>query len=567
MPAPDLICMTLEGVSSFVLDHEELKLQTRREITSSLRTFARIVGKSPADIIADPTVIRDLLANAPWQLANLSKARWANIRSHVSRALQLAGVRVDRQRRNYKLSPDWGDLLAPLERRDRDELRRFAGWCSVHGIVPAKVDTQTFEGFRQYMMAQSIQRNPRERAHVARRAWNRVLAVDGRGYPTIPAPAAIRERAMALSELPESLVNELQHYRAWALAGDQIENDRKPLKPVTVDGYITRMRVLLTTLIRSGVPVSQFASLADCITPATVKKGMNAWIGGNELDDKARQNLHSMVVAALSMARYIAMDEADIAELRKLAKKVRFVARGMCAKNKSRLKPLYHADVRLRLLRLPLEVRKSLATVKQPTVRQAQRMQLATLLEILLKFPLRIRNAAELDFSSTISRPVAGLTGNWRISIPDYDVKNNVALEAELGPTTSQFLADYIYIFRPALAKGNSPRIFLTQHGTPIGSSALSKQLARFVRRETGIVIHAHLMRHLAAHLYLVAHPGDYESVRKMLGHKNIETTIRFYASLSAEQAVGVYDDLVEKLRNDHKAAKTMSAGNGGNGQ
>lgn len=294
---------------------------------------------------------------------------------------------------------------------------------------------------------------------------------------------------------------------------------------------------------------------------------MNAWIGGNELDDKARQNLHSMVVAALSMARYIAMDAADIAELRKLAKKVRFVARGMCAKNKSRLKPLYHADVQRRLLRLPLEVRKSLATVKQPTVRQAQRMQLATLLEILLKFPLRIRNAAELDFSSTISRPVAGLTGNWRISIPDYDVKNNVALEAELGPTTSQFLADYTDKFRPALAKGNSPRLFLTQHGTPIGSSALSKQLARFVRRETGIVIHPHLMRHLAAHLYLIAHPGDYESVRKMLGHKNIETTIRFYASLSAEQAVGVYDDLVESLRGDHKAAKAMGAGNGGHGQ
>ena len=52
-----------------------------------------------------------------------------------------------------------------------------------------------------------------------------------------------------------------------------------------------------------------------------------------------------------------------------------------------------------------------------------------------------------------------------------------------------------------------------------------------------------------------------------MLGHKNIDTTIRFYASLSAEQAVGVYDDLVEKLREDHKAAKSLDTKSEGDGE
>jgi integrase len=66
-----------------------------------------------------------------------------------------------------------------------------------------------------------------------------------------------------------------------------------------------------------------------------------------------------------------------------------------------------------------------------------------------------------------------------------------------------------------------------------------------------------HQFRHLAAKLYLDAHPGDYETVRQLLGHKTIQTTLRFYYELDKIFAAKRYSDLVDKLLDEHE-------GNGG---
>jgi site-specific recombinase XerC len=95
--------------------------------------------------------------------------------------------------------------------------------------------------------------------------------------------------------------------------------------------------------------------------------------------------------------------------------------------------------------------------------------------------------------------------------------------------------------------------------GTPKGVRSLSKQLVGFLKREAGVIVHPHLMRHLAAHLFLAAHPGDYATVSKLLGHKKLETTIRFYAGLEAEDAVATYSALVEQLYADHEEVGSKS--------
>lgn len=51
----------------------------KTEIGSAVRRFAEITGKHPADIIADPVVVRLLADKASWQLAGLSKESWANL--------------------------------------------------------------------------------------------------------------------------------------------------------------------------------------------------------------------------------------------------------------------------------------------------------------------------------------------------------------------------------------------------------------------------------------------------------------------------------------------------------
>ncbi|WBX85609.1 hypothetical protein [Sphingosinicella microcystinivorans] len=171
--------MTLRLLAELIASMEEISLSNRRELRSAINSFAKVCSLTPGDIVADPGTIRTLAAKAPWQLAGYKKASWANIMYRVRRALEIGGIKVHRRRRNFKPDATWQDELAPLCRRDHDELHRFAGWCSVHQIGPDAVTPGTFDRYYAYLEEQMTQRNPRERAHVARRAWNRAIATAG----------------------------------------------------------------------------------------------------------------------------------------------------------------------------------------------------------------------------------------------------------------------------------------------------------------------------------------------------------------------------------------------------
>jgi integrase len=549
--------LTLRLLIELITSLEEIALWKRRELCSAIRTFTRVCGLTPDDIIADPSTIRTRAAKAPWLLAGYTKGSWANILSRLRRALEIGGVNVHRQRRNFKPNKEWEQLLAPLCRRDRDEIHRFAGWCSIREIGPHDVSPAVFDRYYTYLEEQMTQRNPRERGHVARRAWNRTIATPGSLYQPIPAPDPIGKRLVRWEDFPKSLQDELRAYGKRMLEEDLFDEEHRPIKPVTLDNYHNRIRAMLTTLTDNGMSPDDFPSLAAIVDPATVKRAFELRLGGRPLDDKARMDLHGIATAILSIARYLDLDDARRAVLRQLAKKVRFKASGMCEKNRERLVPLFDLSIRSKLLNLPLKVADEFRAVKVATVRQALRMQMAALLDLLLHVPMRIRNPSELDLATTIIPPIAGSIGCWRISIPACEVKNQWAIDAPLGEELGAILDRYVTTFRPVLSKRSTTALFVGQRGARKGSSALSKQLAGFVRREIGVIIHAHLMRHLAAHLYLLANPGDYETVRRLLGHKKIETTIRLYEGLLTDDAFARYDGLIEEMRS--KAAAKPS--------
>ena len=61
--------------------------------------------------------------------------------------------------------------------------------------------------------------------------------------------------------------------------------------------------------------------------------------------------------------------------------------------------------------------------------------------------------------------------------------------------------------------------------------------------------MNVHLFRHLAGYLFLKAHPGEYEPVRQLLGHKSIQTTISFYVGLEEADAFRRYDLILDGYR------------------
>jgi integrase len=64
-------------------------------------------------------------------------------------------------------------------------------------------------------------------------------------------------------------------------------------------------------------------------------------------------------------------------------------------------------------------------------------------------------------------------------------------------------------------------------------------------KKYTGLTVNPHLYRHVAAFFYLQANPGDYETVRRLLAHKSVDTTMTFYAEFDVLAARRLYTDLI----------------------
>jgi integrase len=75
----------------------------------------------------------------------------------------------------------------------------------------------------------------------------------------------------------------------------------------------------------------------------------------------------------------------------------------------------------------------------------------------------------------------------------------------------------------------------------------LGIQITERIQKATGLRITIHQFRHAAAAIYLRARPGDYETVRRVLGHRNIRTTIRFYCALETIHATKLFGEIVRQ--------------------
>jgi integrase len=85
---------------------------------------------------------------------------------------------------------------------------------------------------------------------------------------------------------------------------------------------------------------------------------------------------------------------------------------------------------------------------------------------------------------------------------------------------------------------------------------SFSTQIVERVEKSTGVRVSVHQYRHAAGALILRHRPGEYELVRRILGHKSIQTTIRFYLSLETTQASEIFTGIIRnRLDFKHDAA------------
>jgi integrase len=163
--------------------------------------------------------------------------------------------------------------------------------------------------------------------------------------------------------------------------------------------------------------------------------------------------------------------------------------------------------------------------------------QLAVAVAILTFAPIRLSNLVAIELGQNLIKP-GGLNSPYWLVFANYDVKNRVDLNFKFDEALTELIDEYVHEFRPVLLRrSNATWLFPGEAGEPKTAIMFSTQITERIEKATGVRITVHQFRHAAAAFYLQHHPGDYENVRRFLGHRNIQTTINFYCGLQTMQA------------------------------
>ena len=142
----------------------------------------------------------------------------------------------------------------------------------------------------------------------------------------------------------------------------------------------------------------------------------------------------------------------------------------------------------------------------------------------------------------------AGQNSPYWLVFPHYDVKNRVDLNFAFDQPLTDFIDEYVHEFRPTLLRGkNGTCLFPGEAGQSKHSLQFSKQITLRIQKAVGIRITVHQFRHAAAAIFLKDRPGDYTRAKRLLGHRDVGTTERYYCGLETLEATQQFGKLIRQ--------------------
>jgi integrase len=321
-----------------------------------------------------------------------------------------------------------------------------------------------------------------------------------------------------------------------------------PASEATVRDRRILLLEIATALANSGRPLPTIQSLAGLVDISAAKLALKYLWQRNGQRKTGQMNNFARLLVNIAK-NWAHAPEAQIEQLRKLRKQVDPGKGGMTERNKEKLRPFSDAVNVEQLVNLPERILREVAGLDRPGYNDAISVQSAVAIAIEMVAPLRAKNLAGLLTDRHIVRTRSGTGAVVHLVIPAHEVKNREPLEFELPPAVVALLDPYLLRYRSMLVSGSSSFLFPARSGSAKPPGPLAVQVKREIKRTTGLDLHLHAFRHLCAYLYLRENPGDYETVRLLLGHKSLATTVRFYCGLEKSDSIRRYDAMLSKYR------------------
>jgi integrase len=530
----------------------------RRDCLSAISRFCALAGRQPGTVLANPASIRSLINNINPVAHGISAKTWTNIHSNVFAAMRATG-HASISNRGYPLAPVFQELYDQLHvDRLRHSLIGLFRYASARGIEPEEIDDATVEAFMIYHRETTSNRRPKELHRRLCKAWNEAAATVT-GWPAVSLSLPSFGKAphhLPWEQLPEGLRRDIDNYLNW-IAGKDLFSDNQPphvCRPQTVIGRRSLLRCAASAALLEGIKPEQLGLLRDITRPTVIKAIMTHY--HTRSGRRVTQHMIDLAELLISVAKqWVRLGEDDVEPLRKMLREL--VKRGpkqhgLTEKNRQMLRQFDDRQALARLLHLPETLLAKADRLTNPdSVRGAVAVQLALAVGILLFAPMRIGNLAGLRIDQHIARP-NGKGGEVHLIIPGDQTKNEQPLHYPLPAVMTPLFDRYLSRARPILTSSEVPWLFPGEDDKHKATRTLSQQIGEVLEKHVGVIMTPHQFRHLAAKLLLDRHPGAYELARRLLGHKDVKTTTRFYAEFDMRRAAQYFDETILKLRRDN---------------
>ena len=552
--------LTLLEIIDLIAADSSIPQRRRNDMCSGVRSLCRVLGLQPESTPADPRRIAELLRDLTPAAARMSKGRLQNCRTYMDAALALADTRFRRRRPRVILAPHLKALLDAIpDRWQRKKLRRFVNFLDENSIALEAVDDETFDAFRaslDYSLIKDVRTHDRE----ARKIWNALVAKNPEcSCQQVTVPSYTDHYVLPEAAFPASLWEEVDAYiasravKAGAELDDILTEEElfghedgltaQPLRRSTADLVRYRVRQFASALVLSEVlKPEDVTALKALVSPKIVVAGLNFFIkraGGQRRNSQVRGMAYDLLMIARLWVR---SPEPDLEKLQEIAVKVRPEHRGLPESARRKLAPFTDLENVKAFLALPDHIFKAAQSKTSIDRETANRAAAALWIKITQRAPLRIANLLSTSLTVNLLRSHAGKDAKVALFYPPEQVKNAKTLEIPLPAGTAKLLDLYLTTYRPALIDTPCEWLFPGANGDPKRASVMSADIQKLMREHLGFAINPHAFRHLAAKLYLTAHPGRYRDVQLLLGHKKMQTTVDYYVDLEAEEAFRHFD-------------------------
>jgi integrase len=548
-PTTTLLEPSILDLVAAIQQAPELSEQRRRHWICSLRQVANWLDRPAAAIPARWQSVRMLVGQVHHARVGVTAKTLANHKSNLRASLRWFAKEYDVPQQGVRLSPDWARFRDALDQRVRYRLYHLIRYCSARQIHPTSVDDQVFADYWCYRSATT----GRASNNIARRrmirAWNGCAAIGGSPLERLAEPP-IKKTELAWDDFPQGLRQDIDDYFSGlarphrSLAGRRLQ----PCRPATIGTRRAQLVAMARLAVRLGVPIESLVSLAALLKPDVVELVVDAyWKKSGEVPKMATIDLSGKLAR---MARETGcLDQTAIDRL----DEIRFVLEqhrqeDLTPKNLQLIRQVLTDGVWSEVVSLPdaLMRQARLANDHAPT-KAAVSAQLAVAIAILTFAPVRLANLVSIELGQNLIKPGGPNTPYWLV-FPHYDVKNRVDLNFRFDQPLTDLIDEYVQEFRPVLLRGaNATCLFPGHRHGPKAKPGFSNQITVRIQKAIGLRITVHQFRHAAAAIYLKHRPGDYETVRRLLGHRNIMTTIHFYCGLQTMQATEQFGKLIRQ--------------------